>query len=412
MLPDTITAMSDIYSEVAEDEVCTHSFWMPDRYKSTVKRVEDGHQLCHEIVACFQDRAKIEKQYATQMEEWTRKWKPLVNGSSMYGSLLHAWQAFMTTTERLSQLHTEIQKILVTEDGEKIRDWQKDSYHRKIFGGFKETYEIESGFCKAQKPWAKKFKKLEKSKVAYHKACKKVRLATVRENSSRTSPALSQEKQKKLQEEKEKCSQDMQKVRQRYEKALQELNRYSPKYMEEMELVFDQSQQFERKRILFLKHVFQSIHKHLDISSNEKILIVYSDLLQAIQAVNEQEDLRWWRNTHGPGMLMNWPQFEEWDPEKERQQVKKKPGKETEKVKLCSIKPTEGSVSKSIANVPGVRVRAIYDYTGQEPDELSFRAGDELMKIEDEDEQGWCKGVTKQGQVGLYPANYVVLVSD
>lgn len=58
-------------------------------------------------------------------------------------------------------------------------------------------------------------------------------------------------------------------VRIRYEKVLEEVNKYVPRYMEEMESVFDQSQDEERKRIVFLKEAFLSIHKHLDITNNE-----------------------------------------------------------------------------------------------------------------------------------------------
>lgn len=55
-----------------------------------------------------------------------------------------------------------------------------------------------------------------------------------------------------------------------YEKALEDVSAYTPRYMEEMESIFEQSQEEERKRISFLKQAFLSIHRHLDVTNNER----------------------------------------------------------------------------------------------------------------------------------------------
>ncbi|XP_033827619.1 protein kinase C and casein kinase substrate in neurons protein 2 [Periophthalmus magnuspinnatus] len=407
--------MSSEPTETSPEDVNHRSFWMPGNYQRTVRRTEDSFQACTDMVSCFQERARVERQYAQALSEWSQKWRPVVDSSPLYGSLMKAWQCFMSSADRLASLHASMCRALVSEDGDRVRTWQKDNFHKKVFGGFKETQEIETGFARAQKPWTKKLKKLDKARQAFHKASRREYLIREREAHAQGNPDVNIDKQKKLQEDLQLASQEVDKMRSRYEKVLEEVNRYAPRYMEEMESVFDQSQDEEKKRIMFLKQALLSIHDHLDVTTNESVRSVYSELHNTLMSIDEQEDLRWWKNTHGPGMPTDWPHFQEYNPEKKPKPKKgKKEVKEVKEVKdvkeVKAIKQVDtGTIEKSVM-IGGVKVRALYDYVGQETDELSFKAGEEFLKIEDEDDQGWCRGM-KDGQwEGLYPANYVEVV--
>ncbi|KAK6472969.1 protein kinase C and casein kinase II substrate protein 3-like isoform X2 [Huso huso] len=421
------------------------SFWEPGNYKRTVKRIDDGYKLCNELVSCFQERAKIEKSYALQLTDWSKKWRSIIEKGPQYGTLEKAWHAFMNAADRLSDIHTELKSHLAVEDSEKVRNWQKDAYHKQMIGGFKETREAEDSFRKAQKPWVKKLKDVEAAKKSYHQARKEERTALTRETHAKADSSVSQEQVRKLQDRVEKCTQEAEKTKERYDKALEEINRYNPRYMEDMDQIFELTQEAEKKRLQFFKEVLMDVHHHLDLSSKDSFHSLYRDLNQTIVAASDQEDLKWWRSTHGPGMNMNWPQFEEWSPEATRSISRKERNSKAEDVvTLTNIVPAgeeviqtaqelnrstkdyssdwsdEESPKKYISTngveedvkVPGVQVKALYDYMGQEADELSFKAGEKLMKIGEEDEQGWCKGQLESGQVGLYPANYVELIGS
>uniref|UniRef100_A0A671YR88 Protein kinase C and casein kinase substrate in neurons 1b n=1 Tax=Sparus aurata TaxID=8175 RepID=A0A671YR88_SPAAU len=434
--------------EVKSEQVSLESF--VGNYKRTVKRIDDGHRLCSDLMNCIQERAKIEKAYSQQLTEWSKRWRQLVDRGPQYGTVERAWMGMMTEAEKVSELHQDVKNNLMNEDFEKVKNWQKDLYHKQMMGGFKETKEAEEGFKKAQKPWAKKLKELEAAKKSYHMACKEEKLASIREANSKGEASVTADQQKKLHEKVDKCKQDSQKAKEKYEKALDELSKCTPNYMENMEQVFDQCQQFEEKRLSFLREVLLDVKRHLNLTEDQSYATVYRELERTITSASAQDDLKWFSNTHGPGMHMNWPQFEEYNHDLSHNISKKeKSKKSSDGVMLTNVSSAvdhaqtgdRGSVSSYEKNqaftastewsdedqtapnsgndtnggsnpfdedvVKGVRVKALYDYDGQEQDELSFKAGDELMKLEEEDEQGWCKGRLDNGRLGLYPANYV-----
>lgn len=62
-----------------------------------------------------------------------------------------------------------------------------------------------------------------------------------------------------------------------------------------------------------------------------------------------------------------------------------------------------------IFNLP-FPVEALYDYTKDKEDELTFTAGTVIYVLKKNDD-GWFEGVTN-GLTGLFPGNYVEVISE
>lgn len=60
--------------------------------------------------------------------------------------------------------------------------------------------------------------------------------------------------------------------------------------------------------------------------------------------------------------------------------------------------------------MPGFRVRVLYDYDAQQPDELSIRVNDVVEDVKSI-ESGWFSG-TLRGVFGVFPDNFVEKMKD
>jgi len=442
------------------------SFWEPGNYKKTTKRIEDGEKLCKDLILLVQERANIEKEYAKQLKTWSTKWNSVIERGPEYGTTEAGWKGVLVESDRRCELHLRVKDNLNNEVVNSVKNWQKDNYHRGMMQ-LKEKKEMEDQFKKAQKPWVKLLNKVNKCKTEYHIACKNEKTAINQERNASSDSSQSPDQLRKLQDKVAKCKDLVQKTKETYLTALSDINSSNAKYMEDMTDVFERCQRKEAQRLQCFKDTLFSIHKCLNISEDPALPQIYDELYHTINNADHDKDLRWWSNTHGVNMPMAWPQFEDYTEEFRDIATKSKKShttamdgnitlinqrsvcddlpeynsKPVARTKVESNKNGGGRVATSTPNnhnpsqttldsngvqqtnpfddeewednealvdhgEPGVPVRALYDYEAAEQDELTFKTGDMFDKLEDEDEQGWCKG-RKDGRVGLYPANYV-----
>ncbi|RUS76254.1 hypothetical protein EGW08_015997 [Elysia chlorotica] len=290
------------------------SFWEVGKYMRTVKRAENGFDLCNHMKKLISERAEIEKKYSGMLSEWAKKWNGFLDKGAEYGTTQGAWRGVLTEADHVADLHTEMAERLMLEVHATIKVWQKENYHKSMMH-FKETKDFEENFRKAQKPWAKRLTKVVAAKKDYHAACRTEKSTANQENNARGDTTVSQDQLKKLQDKLRKCQTEVEGTREKYNAAVNDLNGYNAKYIEDMSEVYSRCQEFEQKRIEFFKKTLFQLHACLDLSVESRFSQIYTSLHATIGNMDYNKDLKWWSANYGVDMPMHWPTFEEYSPE-------------------------------------------------------------------------------------------------
>lgn len=299
-------------SNHSEDAIlcpASESFWEPGNYKKTTKRIEDGFRLCNDLLQLIQERCDIEKNYAKNLNSWSKKWNDAISKGPEYGTTEAAWKGVLSEADRLNEMHLKIKDKLMDDVVNDIKHWQKEKFHRSMMQ-IKEKKEIDEEFKRVQKPWAKALERVNKCKQDYHLACKNEKTLVIQERNASSDTSISPDQLRKIKERVSKTRDEVAKSKEKYELALKEIQQYNPRYVTEMTQVFEKCQEMEEQRLNFFKDTLFNIHDCLNISKDPELPNIYEEFRHTLQNADATKDLKWWSNTYGVGMSMNWPQFE------------------------------------------------------------------------------------------------------
>ncbi|KAF6772072.1 hypothetical protein AHF37_09193 [Paragonimus kellicotti] len=219
------------------------SFWECREYQRTVKRVESSYKLCNELSLMIQERAELEKAYSVNLKRWSARWLSFLDSGLEYGTGALAWKGLCREAETISNAHQSVRNLLIDEIQTGLKHWQKEHFHKTPLPPqtLKESKLFEQDFEQAQKPWAKRLKKMTQCKKDFHQACKMERSLQVQVQNAKTDPSGTPEQQadedrklKKIQEKLKKAEKEVERAQFVYNNALDDLRSESPRYLEEM----------------------------------------------------------------------------------------------------------------------------------------------------------------------------------
>ncbi|CAG0923201.1 unnamed protein product [Notodromas monacha] len=434
------------------------SFWEPGNFKWTTKRIEDGNKLCSDYVTLLQERAELEKNYAKSLRSWSKKWEDHFDRVILFNLFILAlWLMYEYSEVFQSMMQLKEKKEMDDRFRKEQKPWEKlynkvnkarSDYHNarknertalnnQLNASRADPTTPDAPTAKKAAERVEKAKELvAKTRVIYEASLKEI---------TEYNPYYKESMRKVF----EAC-QEVEAVRLRFLK----------------EILYDVHNCLNISSYTELPEIYNELFATIDCADREKDLRWWSQNrgvnmnMKWPEFEEYTEEFRDISKKHknagvaeSPITLINQRSFGDEIPDVDNvsKSSKKKASKTSAPSSGSSNKNdgrgTNGKFSNPLLNSnqkqaknaankrpsgikvspvfedeeweepgdedgvsdngeDGVPVKALYDYDGVEKDELTFKTGQVFEKLEDEDEQGWCKG-RLDGRVGLYPANYV-----
>lgn len=285
-------------------------FCEPQQYRAAIDRCKGGYESCELFVEIFSERARIERNYANDLDKWAQSSIKDISHSKEFGTNKKAWSDSIRSSIEIGKTHADIAQRLQDTVIGKMTTFKKESYGKSILH-IKKVKEFEHDFEQAQKSWLKLLDKINKAKKEYqeaHRQCKKAEMA---EDIVKSDHGADDDQKNRLKLSVGIYKKQVEAAKSKYQQYINDMTNTRPNYENSMKEILDRTHQFERKRLDKFKDLFSALHQAVLVEKDEHLKTMNESFEKAIKSHNTAEDIKWWNEHYGSDTKTTWPIYEE-----------------------------------------------------------------------------------------------------
>jgi hypothetical protein len=285
-------------------------FCDPNQYQAALQRCNDGYHSCDLFTKAFEQRVKIEREYITAINNWSKTWQKQIADSKEFGTNKKTWLATVRAGEQAAQTHADIVERIQHDVIDQMVAFKQHNYERSIIH-VKKIKEFEKEFESLQKPWLKLLSKINDAKEAYNEKRRKLTRAKQAKKIIESDTGASEEEKTAATLSVNTCAKETAILRSNYEQLIDEVKNMRPDYETGMKRILDRTHTFERERLSKFKELFNAFYNAINIQNDHHLIEMSTAFQTAIASHDTEADIQWWNEHYGSDTNTTWPEFED-----------------------------------------------------------------------------------------------------